>query len=76
MKRNNKHILGVISAGLLISLSACNHPRTENEQPRQPLEREMSPHEGPASTTDTAYNDSINRIDSVRFPGDPATPNF
>lgn len=72
----NKFVIGTIFVGLLVSMNACNHPRTEGEQPRMPIEREMSPHDGPSSTTDTAYNDSINRIDSVRYPSDPATPNF
>lgn len=73
--KKKTYILGLMACGI-VALQACNHPRTENEEEREPLEREMSPFDGPASTTDTAHNDSIMQHDSVRLQGDSTSPNF
>lgn len=73
--KKKAYILGLLVSGM-IAFNACNHPRTENEEERQPEDRELSPLDGPASTTDTAYNDSIMQVDSARLEGDPSTPNF
>lgn len=73
--KKKTYVLGLLAFGMII-LQACNHPRTENEQDREPDDRVLSPYDGPAATTDTAYNDSIMLHDSTRIQPDPTTPNF
>lgn len=68
------YILGIIST-VLIALYSCNHPRTENEQPRMPEDRELTPLDGAPSTTDTAHNDTMRNVDSMHL-HNPDRPTF
>ncbi|MFD2599108.1 hypothetical protein ACFSQ3_09095 [Sphingobacterium corticis] len=73
--RKKNVLLGFLVAGVL-ALSACNnHPREEAEEPRQPVDREMSPMEEPGSTTDTAHRDTMPTADTLNTKR-PAQPNF